>query len=230
MRSNAHFTCRPNDYLCVKYREHCISEKLPFSDCGGEKYRKCGKRNGAKYQNNQCYDSVLSTLRSKTQSFQCLNRKDIDEKVLAKSAIFHTADKRLDLFQYFTNHNDTHIICGDQALRKVECGLTDTILTPVQCKKKDSDIEEKTFSHIDICKDSFFMKKMGYTEKEINLPKKNSPWPNGPLAHPYFAPPSSCDEDTSRYFFCKKSQQCIDSSYGNTACGKFRGGVLSHYK
>ena len=120
MRSNAHFTCRPNDYLCVEYREHCSSEKLPFSDCGRES-RKCGKRNGAKYQNNQCYGSSSSTLYSKTQKFQCLNRKDIDEKVLAKSAIFQTADKRLDLFQYFTDHNDTHIICGDQALRKTTC-------------------------------------------------------------------------------------------------------------
>ena len=214
MRSNAHFTCRSNDYLCVKYREHCISEKLPFSDCGREEYRKCGRRNGAKYQNNQCYASSYGTFRSKIQKFQCLNRKDIDEKVLAKSAIFHTADKRLDLFQYFTDHNDTHIICGDQALRKVECDFFGaTFSAPVQCKKKDSDIEEKTFSSFDICKDSFFMKKMGYTEKEINLPKQNSPRPS----HRYFASPSSCVKDPSRYFFCKKSQQCIESSYGNTA-------------
>ena len=221
MRSNAHFTCRPNDNLCVKYREHCYGEKLPFSDCGGG-HRKCGKRNGAKYQNNQCYDSSFGTYKSKTQRFQCLNRKDIDEKVLAKSAIFHTADERFDLFQYFTDHTDTHIICGDQALRKVECDFLDAdFSTPVQCKKKDSDIEEKTFSSFDICKDSFFMKKMGYTEKEINLPKQNSPRPS----HRYFASPSSCVKDPSRYFFCKKSQQCIQSSYGNTACGKFRGGV-----
>ena len=222
MRSNAHFTCRPNNYLCVECREHCYSEKLPFSDCGGP-YRKCGKRNGAKYQNNQCYGSLASTMKSKTQKFQCLNRNDIDEKVLAKSTIFYTADKRFDLFQYFTDHTDTHIICGNQALKKIVCNVSNTALggnfATVQCKKKDSDIEEKTFSRIDICKDSFFMKKMGYTEMEINLPKKNSPRPR----HPYFASPSSCVEDPSRFFFCKKSQQCIDSSYGNTACGKFRG-------
>ena len=95
------------------------------------------------------------------------------------------------------------------------------------------------FNNIDICKDSFFMKKMGYTEKEMNLPKKNFPRPDpisashgqsfenfiSQLPHQYFASPSLCVEDPSRYFFCKKSQQCIESSYGNTACGKFRGGV-----
>ena len=209
------------DYLCVEYREHCSSEKLPFSDCGGEDYRKCGKRNGAKYQNNQCYHPSLC---NKLKVFRCLNRNDIDEKVLAKSTIFHTADKRLDFFQYFTDHNDTHIICGDQALKKIACDVNNIYFmtsASVQCKKKDIDIEEKTFSDIDICKDSFFMMKMGYTEKEINLPKKNYPLPQ----HPHFASPSLCVKDPSSYFFCKKSQQCIASSYGNTACGKFRGGV-----
>ena len=206
----------------MEYREHCSSEKLSFSDCGEDReYRKCGKRNGAKYQNNQCYHTSLC---NKLKVFRCLNRNDIDEKVLAKSTIFHTADKRLDFFQYFTDHNDTHIICGDQALKKIACDVNNIYFmtsASVQCKKKDSDIGEKTFSDIAICKNSFFMKKMGYTEKEINLPKQNSHQPS----HPYFASPRSCVKDPSKYFFCKKSQQCIDSSYGNTACGKFRGGV-----
>jgi hypothetical protein len=223
----------------VEYREHCSSEKLPFSDCGGEDYRKCGKRNGAKYQNNQCYHPSLC---NKLKVFRCLNRKDIDEKVLAKSTIFHTADKRLDFFQYFNDHTDTHIICGDQALKKIACDVNNIYFmtsASVQCKKKDSDIGEKTFSDIAICKNSFFMKKMGYTEKEMNLPKKTFPRPDpisasqgqsfenflSQLPHQYFALPGSCVEDPSRYFFCKKSQQCIEYSYGNTACGKFRGGV-----
>ena len=208
----------------MECREHCSSEKLKlpfFGDCG-DYFHFCGKRKGAKYQNNQCYNLLIRAL-SKTQTFLCLNRNDIDEAVLAKSAIFEDeVKKRLDLFQYFTNHNKTHIICGDQVLKKEVCDFSNLFSnTPasVKCKKKDGDMEETNISHHDICKDSFFMKETGYSKNEINLSKRITT--TAPI-HPYIAKEGSCGQeiDTKNFFFCNKSQRCIQIEQGNTACDK----------
>ena len=83
----------------------------------------CGQRKGSKHVNNQCYfqdsiDELLYKLK-----YRCLNRNDIKEGVVADLKIFRDdALKRVNYFDYFSDHNDTHIKCGNNSLSKnIDC-------------------------------------------------------------------------------------------------------------
>ena len=57
-------------------------------------------------------------------NFKCLNRNDIPENALRKVVVFgRKSVKRVNLYDYFNDHNETHIICGENSLKKFQCGL-----------------------------------------------------------------------------------------------------------
>ena len=104
-------TCPTNPDYCMTLYSACDGRKTCKDICSGptenfpyfNKSRKicldsassyCGRRQGAKYQNNQC---VLNT---KMKGYKCLNRGDINENIIKRVQIFGNANtKRKNLFE-----------------------------------------------------------------------------------------------------------------------------------
>ena len=84
----------------------------------GDLFRYCGQRKGSKHVNNQCYYDFFSGASAKLK-YRCLNRNDIKESVVERLKTFRDdAVKRVNYFDYFRDHNDTHIKCGNNSLSK----------------------------------------------------------------------------------------------------------------
>ena len=89
----------------------CISNRLTLY---------CGEREGAKFQNRQCYRPD-----DNHEYYQCLNRKDIGEDVLRTKPIFDSekqVSNRKNYFQLFEKSNITNnsITCGNQGF-EIDC-------------------------------------------------------------------------------------------------------------
>ena len=83
-----------------KSTKKCLfsGSRLSYSSKYGDEFqifsRFCGRRQGAKYQNNQC---VAFT---KIKGYMCLNRGDINENIIKRVQIFGNANtKRKNLFE-----------------------------------------------------------------------------------------------------------------------------------
>ena len=95
--------------------------KQQYSGFGGS-FRYCGQRKGSKHVNNQCYRKFFTDSATKLE-YRCLNRNDIKESVVAGRKTFRNDTvKRVNYFDYFRDHNDTHIKCGNDSLSKnIDC-------------------------------------------------------------------------------------------------------------
>jgi len=102
---------RIEDYLFYDASSRrCIKSKSGFS------LDFCGKRSGATYHNNQCFEKSEY---SASLQYYCLNRMDITENVIRQTSIYKPqVDFRLNLFALFDESNDTHIICENISLEK----------------------------------------------------------------------------------------------------------------
>ena len=120
----------------------------------------CKQRPGAKYKHNQCYFPYDSRFH-----YLCLNRKNIDESVIANSKIYENKpSNRVNYFKYFPKHkqNDTHIMCGNDSLEK-KCGGGVNWNKIVHCKKGASDTIGKQISQRDVCNDFHFASTNNFT-------------------------------------------------------------------
>ena len=130
--SNKKFPCIDSLSLCNgrqinKCENVCDAPKTDFplykstGKCkeqynGGDLFRYCGQRKDSKHVNNQCYSDFSDA--SAKLKYRCLNRKDIKESVVAGLKTFRDdAVKRVNFFDYFSDHNDT-IKCGNNSLSK----------------------------------------------------------------------------------------------------------------
>ena len=137
--SNKNNPCIDGDKLCDGRQNNqcenfCAAPKtdFPLYDKPGECKRKidfsglfkyCGQRKGSKHVNNQCYYEFLEDVSYKLR-YRCLNRNDIKERVVAGLKTFRDAVKRVNFFDYFRDHNYTHIKCGSNSLSKnIDCAI-----------------------------------------------------------------------------------------------------------
>ena len=113
----------------------------------------CKQRTGAKYTHIQCYNPSDPRF-----LYLCLNRKNIDETLIANSKIYEDKpSNRVNFFEYFPKHkqNDTHIMCGNDGLKKSCRGRTN-LKKIVHCKKGESDKFGKKISQREVCVDFHF--------------------------------------------------------------------------
>ena len=116
----------------------------------------CGEREGAKYQNRQCYRPD-----SNHEYYQCLNRKDIDEDVLRTKPIFDSekqVSNRKNYFQLFENSNITNnsITCGNKSL-EINC---------VKWSSKTINCENIIYKHRELCQATDFALHNGWIDGE----------------------------------------------------------------
>ena len=142
--SNKKFPCIDGDHLCDgrqknKCENVCAAPKTDFplydkstGECKQQyarfiaPLRYCGQRKGSKHVHNQCYSNdfrdasgFLSVASAANLKYRCLNRNDIKERVVAGLKIFRNNTlKRVNFFDYFRDHNNTHIKCGNNSLSK----------------------------------------------------------------------------------------------------------------
>ena len=127
--------CPDNPGYCVNANRACDGRKENACECSApfknspfyeppdacisdRKY--CGEREGAKFQNRQCYRPD-----DNHEYYQCLNRKDIGEDVLRTKPTFDSekqVSNRKNYFQLLANSNITNnsITCDDESL-EINC-------------------------------------------------------------------------------------------------------------
>ena len=162
--------------LYEKSTGECKQQYNPFYGL----FRYCGQRKDSKHVNNQCYpDFYLFSESSTKLKYRCLNRKDIKESVVAGLKTFRDdAVKRVNFFDYFSDHNDTHIKCGNNSLSKnINCedilyGGQQASSNSVHCKKPGSETTVTTISEKDICQDLNFMEAKKFPSETIEGAKK----------------------------------------------------------
>ena len=140
-------------------------------------FKNCGQRKNSKHVNNQCYLGVLGGISTKLE-YRCLNRNNIKESIVAGLKIFRRdAVRRVNFFDYFRNHNKTHIKCGNNSLSKnIDCK---NILydrngsnSSVQCKIPGSETTNTTISEQEICSDLNFLVAKKFPSKTIEGAKR----------------------------------------------------------
>ena len=125
----------------------------------------CKQRPGAKYKHSQCYNPLYRLFR-----YLCLNRKNIDESVIANTKLYEDKpSNRVNYFEYFPNDKQTsktHIMCGNEGLEK-HCGGDYTFLKKrVHCKKGASDTIGKQILQQDVCLDFHFAGANNFTNMD----------------------------------------------------------------
>ena len=169
------------------YPFYDISSRRCIKDQDGDSFEFCGKRPGATYHNNQCFEKVSS----ESLQYNCLNRMDISENVIRQTSIYKPqVDPRLNLFALFES-NDTHIICENNSLEKPNCNnlySESQIDETLTCKGQDFTIRK-------VCAATDFLEANNITPFDLFGRRKRSP-----------SLPSNCGQTQ---FFCTKSRQCI---------------------
>ena len=136
--------------LFYESQDTCISSRF------GAKFIYCGEREGAKFQNRQCYSPD-----NNHEYYQCLNRRDIDEEVLRTKPIFDSekqVSKRKNYFQLSANSNITNnsITCGNESL-EIDCSKWSGI--PINCKNV-------IYKHYELCQATDFALNYGWIDVE----------------------------------------------------------------
>jgi hypothetical protein len=193
--SNKKFPCIDSENLCDgrqnnKCENVCAAPKSDFplydkstGECK-QQYNRfnglfsyCGQRKDSKHVNNQCYPEFLSA--SLKLEYRCLNRNNIKESVVAGLKTFRSDSvKRVNYFDYFRDHNETHIKCGNNSMSKnIECrnilfGGQQDSSNSVHCKKPGSETTVTTISEKDICQDLNFMEAKKFPNKTIDGAKR----------------------------------------------------------
>ena len=91
---NKNSACDGRNNLCKDVCSNSPKDFPYFNKCShSNNFRFCGRRQGAKYQNNQCFN-----VKSKVKGYKCLNRLDISENIIKSVRIFGNS-KRKNLFE-----------------------------------------------------------------------------------------------------------------------------------
>ena len=142
--------------------------------CFGSERENCPQINGASFTTEQCYWTQAAT-----DKYQCLNRKNIAEEVIANKAVVEVTSKiskRFNLLEYLESYNETFIKCksqNNQTLAKV-CGWDEFYYG----KRNDAILCKRTHSNDvvqlkkgDICSDVQFLEIMNYPTDNITFVK-----------------------------------------------------------
>ena len=181
---NRKYCCVPSKSTCnvSKTNKWCKDgQLLPlYQPCNGScpwsQQEKCPQINGASFTTEQCY--IKGYLGA--DKYQCLNRKNIAEEVIANKAVVEVTSKiskRFNLLEYLESYNETFIKCksqNNQILEKV-CGLEEFWRTKrndaILCKRNHSNVVVQ-LTKGDICRDVQFLETMNYTKRNITYVKR----------------------------------------------------------
>ena len=144
-----------------------VSQTFCGSSCPDCEDLPCEQTPGAKYKHNQCYGLYVPGFQ-----YICLNRNNIDESVIANTKIYEDKpSNRVNFFEYFPKHkqNDTHIMCGNDGLKKSCRGRTN-LKKIVHCKKGESDKFGKQISQREVCVDFHFASANNFTKMWLVKP------------------------------------------------------------
>ena len=182
--SDKKYCCVPSKSTCEEIRENkwCKDGQLlpNYQPCNGsclDRWQeKCPQINGASFTTEQCY--IKGYLGA--DKYQCLNRKNIAEEVIANKAVVEVTSKiskRFNLLEYLESYNETFIKCksqNNQTLEKV-CGLEEFWRSKrndaISCKRNHSNVVVQ-LSKGNICRDVQFLQAMNYTQGNISYVKK----------------------------------------------------------
>jgi hypothetical protein len=182
--SERKYCCVPSKGTCDESQGNTKScadgQLLPhYQACNGSclfnGQEKCPQINGASFTTEQCYNKL-----SKQDKYQCLNRKNIAEEVIANTAVVEVTSnisKRFNLFEYLESYNETFIKCksqNNQTLEKV-CGDFELYYEKrndaISCKRDHSNVVVQ-LTKGDICRDVQFLETMKYTNDSISFVKR----------------------------------------------------------